>query len=98
MAAYLVAQVEVTDPELFEQYRRQVPAVIEQYGGRYLTRGGKVEVVEGEWDVPRLVILEFPTMEQLLRFYNSPEYAPLLGLRHKAATSVVALVEGTPDS
>lgn len=98
MAAYLIAQVEVTDPELFEQYRRQVPAVIEQYGGRYLIRGGKVEVVEGDWHLPRLVVLEFPTMEQLLRFYNSPEYGPLLGLRHRAAKSVVALVEGTQDS
>jgi uncharacterized protein (DUF1330 family) len=71
-----------------------VPAVIAQYGGRYLVRGGQVETVEGEWHVPRLVVLEFPSMEQLKRFYYSAEYAPLLELRQKSTRSVLAFVEG----
>jgi uncharacterized protein (DUF1330 family) len=94
MAAYIMAQVEVTDPATFEQYRAQVPAVIAQYGGRYLARGGQIETLEGEWNVPRLVVLEFPSMEQLQRFYHSPEYAPLIALRQKAACSVLVAVEG----
>ncbi len=94
MAAYLIAQVEVTDADTFAQYGQQVPAVIEQYGGRYLVRGGAMEVAEGEWEVPRMVVVEFPSMEALQRFYHSPEYAPLIQLRQQSARSVLALVEG----
>ena len=62
--------------------------------GRYLVRGGKFETLEGEWDVGRLVVLEFPSMEQLLRFYNSPEYAPLIKLRQQSADTIMSTVEG----
>jgi uncharacterized protein (DUF1330 family) len=94
MAAYIVAQLEVTDAATYEQYRQQVPAVIAQYGGRYLVRGGQVETVEGAWQVSRLVVLEFPSMEQLRRFYYSAEYTPLLALRQQSTRSVMAFVEG----
>jgi uncharacterized protein (DUF1330 family) len=94
MAAYVIAQVEVTDADTFAQYSRQVPAVIEKYGGRYLVRGGALEMFEGEWNVRRLVVLEFPSMEQLKRFYHSAEYAPLIALRQKSAQTIFAAVEG----
>jgi uncharacterized protein (DUF1330 family) len=94
MAAYIIAQVQVTDPATFEQYRAQVPAVIAQYGGRYLVRGGQTAALEGEWNVPRLVVLEFPSMEALKRFYRSAEYAPLIALRQQSARSVLVAVEG----
>jgi uncharacterized protein (DUF1330 family) len=94
MAAYIIAQVEVTDPATFAQYRAQVPAVLAAYGGRYLVRGGQTETLEGEWQVSRLVVLEFPSMEQLKRFYHSPEYAPLITMRQTAADSVLVAVEG----
>ena len=94
MAAYIIAQLEVTNPAAFDHYRAQIPEVIAQYGGRYLVRGGHTETLEGEWHVPRLVVLEFPSMEQLQRFYHSPEYAPLIALRQKAARSVLVAVEG----
>jgi uncharacterized protein (DUF1330 family) len=94
MAAYIIAQVEVTDPAVFEQYRAQVPAVIAKYGGRYLVRGGQTELLEGEWNVPRLVVIEFASMEQLQRFYHSADYAPLIALRQKAARSALVAVEG----
>jgi uncharacterized protein (DUF1330 family) len=94
MAAYIIAQLEVTDPATFAQYREQVPAVIAQYGGRYLVRGGQTATLEGEWHVPRLVVLEFPSMEQLQRFYHSAEYTPLIALRQKSACSVLVAVEG----
>jgi uncharacterized protein (DUF1330 family) len=87
----------VTDPATFAQYRAQVPAVIAAYGGRYLVRGGQTETLEGEWHVSRLVVLEFPSMEQLKRvyhFYHEPAYAPLIAMRQTSAASVVVAVEG----
>jgi uncharacterized protein (DUF1330 family) len=94
MPAYVVVNVEVQDPERFEAYRAQAPAVIAQYGGRYLVRGGEVHPVEGSFGFKRLVILEFPSVEAARRFYDSPEYAPLLKLRQEAARSDMVLVEG----
>lgn len=94
MSAYLVAHITVTDPAAFERYRDVVPAVIEQYGGRYLVRGGNIEVLEGEWSTPRLVIIEFDDMAQASRFYHSPEYQEILPLRLAASEGSAALVEG----
>jgi len=94
MAAYLIAQVNVTDPETFAQYSSRVPGVIEQYGGRYLVRGGATEAVEGAWTPTRLVVVEFPSMEQLKRFYHSDEYAPLIELRNQSAHTDLTFVEG----
>jgi uncharacterized protein (DUF1330 family) len=94
MAAYLIANITVRDPARFEQYRAAVPAVIAQFGGRYLVRGGAVEAKEGAPGLNRLVILEFPDMAALRGFYDSAEYAPLLALRLAATEGTVALVEG----
>jgi uncharacterized protein (DUF1330 family) len=94
MAAYLIAEVDVTDAALFEEYRKRVPGTIAQHGGTYLVRGGSTETKEGGWEPKRLVVLEFPSMEQARKWYQSPEYAPALALRLKAARSKVVLVEG----
>ena len=94
MAAYLLGNVEVTDPVAYEEYRKQVPAVIAAYGGRYLVRGGATEVVEGDAAPNRVVVLEFPDMAKLKAFYHSPEYRPLLAMRTRAAKSNIVLVEG----
>jgi len=94
MPAYLIAEVEVTDPAAYEDYRKQVPPIIAKYGGKYLARGGKVESKEGGWTPPRFVIVEFPTMEQARKFYDSPEYAPVLAIRKKASKSRLILAEG----
>ena len=94
MPAYVIADVVVTDPKLFEDYRKLVPATVEKYGGRFAVRGGEVETKEGGWKPARLVVLEFPTMEQARKWYNSPEYAPALALRLKAANAKLILVEG----
>ena len=95
MAAYVIAEVNVTDPMLYEDYKKMVPATVQKYGGRFAVRGGAVEVKEGSWTPTRLVVLEFPTMEQARRWYHSPEYAPALALRLKAANSKLILVDGT---
>jgi uncharacterized protein (DUF1330 family) len=94
MPAYLIAEVDVIDPAAYEDYRKQVPPIIAKYGGRYLVRGGKVESKEGGWTPPRFVIVEFPTMEQARKFYDSPEYAPVLAIRKRASRSRLILAEG----
>lgn len=94
MAAYVIAEVEVTDPATYEDYRKLVPATVNQYGGKFLVRGGATETKEGGWDPKRLVILEFPSLDQARKWYHSPEYAPALALRLKAARSKLLLVDG----
>ena len=94
MAAYVIGEIEVTDPGTYEEYRKQVPTVIAKYGGRYLVRGGKVEPLEGRWSPKRLVAVEFPSMAQALKWYRSAEYAPLIKLRQKASRGTLAIVEG----
>jgi uncharacterized protein (DUF1330 family) len=94
MAAYFIVELEVTDSGAFEEYRKQVPATIEKYGGRYVVRGGKSETLEGDWHPKRVVVLEFPSVEQAKRWYGSPEYKPLLALRLKSSRGKLILVEG----
>ncbi len=93
MPAYCIAEVEVTNAEEFAPYREAVPATIAQYGGRYLARGGRVTSMEGGWEPKRLVILEFPSMEQALAWYNSEEYRPLRAMRERAANTRFVIVE-----
>jgi uncharacterized protein (DUF1330 family) len=94
MAAYLYGNIQIHDMALYEQYRAQVPAIIASHGGRYLVRGGAVEVVEGDVSAQRQVILEFPDMTALKAFYFSKEYAPLIAIRQRAATGSIVLIEG----
>lgn len=94
MAAYVIGEIEVTDPATYDDYRKQVPATVEKFGGRFLARGGKVEALEGGWAPRRVVVLEFPSMERLLQWYRSPEYAPLLKLRQKASRGKLIALEG----
>ncbi len=94
MSAYVIVEVEVTDPAAYEEYRKLVPATIAKFGGTYLVRGGATEIKEGEWKPKRLVVLEFASMDQARKWYHSPEYAPALALRLKAARSKLLLVEG----
>jgi uncharacterized protein (DUF1330 family) len=94
MAALVIAEVDVQDATLFEEYRKLVPATIAQYGGKYVVRGGATESKEGGWAPKRMVVLEFPTMARAREWYHSAEYAPALAMRLKAAKSRVILVEG----
>lgn len=94
MAAYLIADIEITDSEAYEGYRKSVAATIEAYGGRYLTRGADVNVLEGAWRPKRLVIIEFPTMAKLNAWYECPEYRPLRDIRQRASLSKLIVQEG----
>ena len=94
MAAYVIGEIEVTDQGIYDDYRKQVLATVEKYGGRFAARGGKVEPLEGGWSPKRIVLLEFPSFEQAQKWYRSPEYAPLIKLRQKGARGRLLIVEG----
>ena len=94
MPAYFIVDIDVTDPTAFEEYRRAVPATVEKYGGKFLVRGGRMEVVEGSWRPKRVVVTEFPSLEQAKRWYDSEEYRALKALRLRTSKGNVILVEG----
>jgi len=94
MPAYLIADVEVNDPETYDEYRKLVPPMIATHGGRYLVRGGKVDVLEGDWQPRRMVVIEFPTTTHLQAFYCAAQYLPLKAMRMRASSSNLVAVEG----
>ncbi|MGH8518464.1 MAG: DUF1330 domain-containing protein [Panacagrimonas sp.] len=94
MSAYVIAEIDVVDQAAYEEYRKQVLAVVTKYGGKFIVRGGKIDPREGGWTPRRIVVLEFPSMAQAQKWYDSPEYAPLIKLRQKASKGKLILVEG----
>jgi uncharacterized protein (DUF1330 family) len=94
MPAYFIVDNEVTDPAGFEEYRKQVPGTVEKYGGKFLVRGGQMQTLEGDWKPKRIVVTEFPSIEQARRWYDSEEYRALKALRLRTARGSVVLVEG----
>ncbi len=94
MAAYVIVDVNVTDAKLYDEYKKLVPATLEKYGGRFAVRGGAVESKEGGWTPSRIVVLEFPSMDEARAWYGSPEYAAALAIRLRAANAKLILVEG----
>ncbi|MDP3082632.1 MAG: DUF1330 domain-containing protein [Rubrivivax sp.] len=98
MAAYVIADIEVTDAALYDDYRKQVAATITAHGGRFLVRGGAAQLLEGERLPQRTVVLEFPDMAHLQTWYASPEYAPLIVLRQRASKGSLMSVEGAPPA
>ena len=94
MAAYLIADVEVHDPEEYRKYTAGIPALIEKHGGEILVRGGICEVLEGRWLPSRLVIFRFPNMDAVRAFYNDPAYQPLIKQRQRSADADLLAIEG----
>ncbi|MBV8815978.1 MAG: DUF1330 domain-containing protein [Verrucomicrobia bacterium] len=95
MAAYVISEIkEVVDNALMEKYRSLAQAAIARYGGRYLVRGGALEILEGDWPTGRLVVVEFPTTEQAKKWYHSSEYAEALEVSRAALKRRMILVEG----
>lgn len=95
MAAYFIVDIDIKDTDGMQEYREAVPRTIQKYGGRYLVRGGRWEVVEGHWQPRRVVVLEFASVEQAKRRYHSEDYRELKAQRQAASSSNVILVEGT---
>ncbi len=94
MPAYVIADIEVLDPVAYEEYKRLAGPTPAQFGGRYIVRGGPVQVVEGTWSPKRLVVLEFSSLEQAKAWYESEEYSRARAIRHQSARSHLIFVEG----
>jgi uncharacterized protein (DUF1330 family) len=94
MAAYVIVNVDVQDPDAYEEYRRQTPATIDAYGGRFLVRGGATSVLEGNWTPKRVIVIEFPSVARAKEWLDSPEYRAIKGIRHRAASTNMIVVEG----
>jgi uncharacterized protein (DUF1330 family) len=94
MAAYVIANVHITDESGYAAYREMVGSTIEAYGGRYLARGGRTEMLEGSGGLGRVIVVEFPTYERALSWYDSEEYAPAKYRRQRSSEAELILVEG----
>lgn len=94
MTAYLIAHVDISDAQGYEEYKRLVPPLVAAHGGRYLVRGGSLERLEGDGTVKRLAVLEFPSMTHLKAFYESPEYRRLIAVRQSTTQSTLYAAEG----
>jgi uncharacterized protein (DUF1330 family) len=94
MTAYVVVDINVTDPVRYEDYKRLAAPTVELYGGKYIARGGRTETLEGDWAPTRLVILQFDNIEQAKKWVNSEEYSEARQLRHETAISQMVVIEG----
>jgi uncharacterized protein (DUF1330 family) len=95
--AYVIANVDVRDPEGYREYVERVPEIVERFGGRYLARGGRAEALEGGFEPKRLVILEFPSYEQAKAWHEAAEYAPIREIRTRFSKGDLVLVEGLEE-
>ncbi len=95
MAGYIIVQVDVKDTEAYKTYIPQVPPTIEQFGGEFVVRGAPFEVLEGDWPMPRLVVIRFPSVENARAWHESEIYAGPKAIRQASATTNMILVEGT---
>ena len=93
MAAYVIADVTINDPNVYAEYRSQVLATVTKYGGKFLVRGGPFDVMEGDWKPGRVVVLEFPDVATAKKWYASPEYAEAKAIRATAMDRCLFLAE-----
>jgi uncharacterized protein (DUF1330 family) len=94
MTAYVLVDIEVTDPARYAIYKEMAAPTLAPYGGRYIVRGGAVEQLEGEWKTNRFVVVEFPSVERAKAWLEGPEYHDARALRHETARSKMIVVEG----
>ena len=94
MPAYLIVNIEITDPDRYAEYIDVCPATVAKFGGKYLARGGKAERIEGKYDPKRMVLLQFNTFEQAKAWWASEEYRHPKSIRHSSATTDMILFEG----
>jgi uncharacterized protein (DUF1330 family) len=94
MKAYIVVDVNVTNPTLYEDYKKLTPASLVPFDGKFIVRGGAAETLEGEWQPGRFVIIEFPSKQKAKEWWDSALYAPAKALRQATAQTNMILVEG----
>lgn len=94
MKAYVIVDVEITDPLLYEKYKKLTPLSLEPFDGKFIVRGGFTETLEGDWSAGRMVIIEFPNVEKAKEWWSSDVYAPAKALRQAASITRMIVVEG----
>lgn len=94
MAALVIVDVEIKDPVRYEEYKKLAHPTVLAHGGRYVVRGGKVDILEGNWRPGRFVVLEFPNAERAREWWDSEDYRPARDLRSRCAVTDIILVEG----
>ncbi|MEP7015912.1 MAG: DUF1330 domain-containing protein [Verrucomicrobiota bacterium] len=94
MPAYVIVEIEIVDPVGYEEYKKLAGATVEKHGGKYIVRGGKAEVLEGDWKPNRIVVLQFDSMERAKEWLNCEEYREPRKMRHRTAKTKMILVEG----
>jgi uncharacterized protein (DUF1330 family) len=94
MSAYIIVEIEITDPMGYEEYKKLAGPTVEQHGGKYIACGGACETLEGDWNPKRIVILQFQNMERAKAWLNCSEYAEPRKMRHRTAKTRMILVEG----
>ena len=94
MAAYVIVDSVITDQSVFDDYLQQVPAIVESHGGKYLARGGAIEVVQGDWTPNRIVVVEFDSVERARGWQDSPEYVELKAMLNRSSNTSVVITEG----
>jgi uncharacterized protein (DUF1330 family) len=94
MSAYIIVEIDILDPTGYEEYKNLAGATVEKYGGKYIVRGGKTEVLEGDWTPKRIVVLKFESMQRAKEWLNSEEYRAPRKMRHRTAKTNMIVVEG----
>lgn len=94
MPAYIIVDVQIEDHQAYELYKQLTPASVAAYDGKFIVRGGKTEILEGNWQPGRIVVVEFPTLERAKEWWASEEYAPAKAIRQASASTRMIVVEG----
>lgn len=94
MKAYIIVDVKITNPTLYDDYRKLTLASLQPFDGKFIVRGGQTETLEGNWDPGRIVVVEFPSMENAKAWWSSPGYAPAKAIRQAASETKMIVVEG----
>jgi uncharacterized protein (DUF1330 family) len=94
MPAYIIVEIDILDPVGYEEYKKLASATVEKYGGKYVVRGGRTEVLEGDWEPKRIVVLQFDSLQHAKDWLNSEEYREPRKMRHRTARTNMILVEG----
>ena len=94
MSAYVIVEIDIVDPNGYEEYKKLAGATVEKYGGKYIVRGGPVETLEGDWKPKRIVVLQFDSMQRAKDWLNCEEYREPRKMRHRTARTRMVVVEG----
>jgi len=94
MLGYAIFNINITNPENYKEYIEKVVKVTKKFGGKYIVRGGATTKIEGTFPYPRTVVIQFPSYQKALDWYNSDEYKPIREIRFKNAKSIAIIIEG----